>query len=108
DATVNLFLRGVTEAQTEGEVVVNAHVRIQSVALEHHCDVPILRSNVVHQPVANVDIAIRNFFESSNQSQTGGLAATRWTDENEKLFVFDLDRDVVNRADFAESLTHVL
>ena len=34
--------------QTECHVVKYRHMRVQSIVLEHHCDVSVLRGNVVH------------------------------------------------------------
>ena len=42
------------QLQTECHVVINGHVRVQSVVLEHHCDISVLRSNVVHELIADV------------------------------------------------------
>ncbi len=41
DALADLFLRGAGDLQGEAHVVGDGHVRIQSVVLEHHCDVAV-------------------------------------------------------------------
>ena len=45
---VDLVLWCLSQFQTECHVIVYGHMRIQSVVLEYHCDISVLRLNVVH------------------------------------------------------------
>ncbi len=49
NALVDLVLGHLAQLQAERHVLVNGHVRVQSVVLEHHGDVAVLRGNVVDQ-----------------------------------------------------------
>ena len=44
-------------AQAEGQVVVDAHVLVERVVLEHHGDVAVARRQVVDHPLADADLA---------------------------------------------------
>ena len=85
------------QLQTEGEVVVNAHVRIERVILENHRDVAIFRRDVVNSFVADEDVALRDLLEAGDHAQSGRFSATRGPDEHDKLTVRDLEADIVDR-----------
>ena len=44
-------------AEAEREILMHAHVRIESVGLEHHRDVPVLRRNGVDDVLVNAEAA---------------------------------------------------
>src|SRR5579883_2958241 len=68
-----LRLRHTPKKETEGKVVVNAHVRVKRVALEDHRDVAVFRRHVVDQAITDVNVASADFLETGDQSQAGGL-----------------------------------
>ena len=57
DRGLDLGFRGFLVAQAEGEIVVDAHVLVERVVLEHHGDVAVARRQVVDDPVADADVA---------------------------------------------------
>jgi len=81
---------------------------IERVGLEDHSDVPILGRHVVDQPIADVDIALGDLLQASQQAQRGGLAAARRTDKDQELLVSDFDVEVVDRDDVTKTLGYVL
>jgi hypothetical protein len=56
-ALFDLVLRGFAVAQPVGHVVVDAHMRIERVVLEHHRDVALGRLDVVDDALADADLA---------------------------------------------------
>ena len=44
---VDLVLRDIAQRQTEGDVLVDAHMRIQGVVLEHHGDIAVFRGTLL-------------------------------------------------------------
>ena len=56
-ALVDLGLRRFAVAQAVGHVVVDSHVRIERVVLEHHRDVALGRLDVVDDALADADFA---------------------------------------------------
>ena len=64
---VDLRLRGLAQLEAERHVVVDAHVRVERVVLEHHRDVAILGRHVVDDPVADEDAAVGDLFQAREQ-----------------------------------------
>ena len=58
--------------------------------------------------VADPDHAVRDLFEPRDHPQEGRFAAAGRPDEHEELAVGDLQRDVVDGGDRAESLRHAV
>ncbi len=53
DAFIDLCLRHLLHAQAESDVVVDREVRIESVALEDHCNVAVAGWHVIDHPLTN-------------------------------------------------------
>jgi hypothetical protein len=86
--------------QTERHVLVNAHVRVQRVVLEHHGDVAVARRHVVDDPVADEDLAAGRLFQARDHAQGGRFAAAGRPDEHEKFTVADVEVQAVDGANF--------
>ena len=93
---VDFVLRSFAQLQTERHVLVHGHVGIQSVVLEHHRDVAILRGNVVYQTVADVQLTFADLLQTSDHTQGGGFTAAGRTDQDDKLFIFDFQVEIGN------------
>ena len=89
-------LRYFSQLQTECHVIEYGHVRIQRVVLENHCDVTILRSDVVYQTVTDVQFALGDFFQTSDHSQCGGLSAAGRTYQNDKFLILNFQIYIFN------------
>ena len=100
-AAFDFILGSLAQLQAESHVVVNRHVGIKSVVLEHHGDVAILGSDVVHQFVADVQFAVGNFFQAGDHAQRSGFTAAGRSNQNDKLLVFDVQREVADRGHVA-------
>ncbi len=96
-AAVDLVLRGLAQFQTECDVLVDGHVGVQSVALEHHGDITILRGNVVDEATADVHLALGDLLQTSDHTQGGGLSAARGADEDDEFLILDLQVEVGDR-----------
>ena len=99
DLLIDLGLGGVAELQREGHVVIDGHVGIQGVVLEHHGDVPILGGHVVDQPVADVQLAAGDLLQTGNHPQCGGLAAAGGADQDDKFPVRDVQAELLDGDD---------
>src|SRR5207249_2981544 len=80
--------------QPEGHVVVDRHVRIEGVVLEHHGDVPVPGRQAIHHPTADLDDAFRDLLESGDHPQCGGLATAGRTNQHYELAVSDVQVEV--------------
>ena len=98
-----IYFLGIYFAQfkTERHIVVNGHVRIQSVVLEHHRYIAVLRIGVVYQLIVDVKLARGDFFQTGNHTQGGGLTATGRSDEYDKFFIVDFEVEVAYSLDVA-------
>src|SRR5207244_9725601 len=82
--------------QRERHVVVDRHVRVKRVGLEHHRDVAVLGGNVVHHALADHDAAFADGLDAGEHAKRGRLTAARRTDEHHELLVLDLDVEVID------------
>ena len=83
-------------ASVRGQVVVDRHVRVEGVALEHHRDVAVLGDDVVHDPVADPQLPLADGLQAGHTAQGGGLPATGRTNQDQELAVIDLQVEVVD------------
>ena len=72
-----------------GEVLVDAHVGVERVVLEHHRDVALPRSQPGDRPAGDLDLPRRRLVEAGEESQRGALAAPRRADQDQELPVRD-------------------
>jgi len=98
---VDLLRVYMAQLQAEGHVVINRHMGIQRVVLEYHGDVAILGRDVVYQFVADVQLALGDFFQAGNHAQGGGLTAAGGADQNDKFLVFDIQAEIAYRGNAA-------
>ena len=96
DALVDLSLGDLAQLQAEREVVEDAHVRVERVALEDHRDVAVLGREVVDHAVADLELALGDVLEAGDHAQRGRLAAARRADEDQELLVLDLEVEIVD------------
>ncbi len=61
--------------QPEAKVLAHRHVRIESIVLEHHRDVPLARRRVVHDFAVNENLAAGDRFQACDHSENRALAA---------------------------------
>ena len=97
DALADLVLRGAGDLQSEAHVVGDGHVRVQSVVLEHHGDVAILRLHGGDILATDEDAALVDLFQASEHAQGGGLTAARGADQHEELAVLDIQIQIIHR-----------
>ena len=97
DAALDLDLRRLAQLEPEAEVLLDRHVRVERVVLEHHRDVAILRRQIGHDSVADRDLTVGDLLEPGHHAQDRRLATPGRADEDHELAVADLERDVVDR-----------
>ena len=95
---VDLVLRLLPQPEAERDVVVDAQVRIEGVALEDHGDVAVARGHVVDDPLADADDALADRLETGDHPKRSRLAAPGGPDEHHELAVVDLEIEAVDRA----------
>src|SRR5205814_3720206 len=91
-----LRLRDALRLQREGDVFVDAEVRIERVALEDHGDATLARGKVVDDAAADEDVAGGRLLEAGDHAQEGGFSGARGAEEDEELALPALQVDVVD------------
>ena len=70
---------------------------VQSVVLEHHCDVPVLGGNVVHDAPVYDDLALGDLLKAGDHTQGGGLAAAGGADQDDEFLIRDVYVELLHR-----------
>ena len=93
--------------ETEGQVLVNVHVRVECVGLEHHCNAAAGGGYFVHALAVDQQIAAADRLEPRDHAQQRGLAAAGRADEHGELAWLDAQIDAVDDFDIAVALDHL-
>ena len=94
DLVVDLALRPLGDAQAEGDVLPDAHVREQGVALEDGVDLALFGGEVRDVLAVEEDAPRIRALEPGGDAQHRRLAAAARTEEGEDLAFPDLERNV--------------
>ena len=70
---------------------------IQGIVLEHHGDVAVLGLHIIHQLVADPQLAGGDVLQTRDHPQGGGLAAAGGTHQHDELLVGDLQIELLDR-----------
>ena len=90
--------------ETEGHVLLHAHVREQRVGLEHHVDRTLVRRDCAHVHAVDIDAARTRALEARQHPQQRGLARSRAAEQAEDLAAPDVERHLVHGREVAELL----
>src|SRR5258708_24428503 len=93
---IDLRLVGAGEFQAERHVVVQRHVRIQRVRLEHHRDAAFGGRYVVHARAVDGQIAAADVLEAGDHPHQRRFTATARTHEHDEFAVQDVEVDVAH------------
>ncbi len=85
----DLGLVELPHLEAEGHVVVDAHMRVERVILEHHRDVAIHRRQLVDDLLVDRDVARGDAFEPRHHAQGRRLAAARRADQHDEFLIVD-------------------
>jgi len=107
DPVADLALVQVGELERERHVVVDRHVRVQRVALEHHRDAALGRRQVVGALAIDHDVTGGDGLQPGDQAQQGRLAAARRADEHDELAFGDGQADATDDVDRVERFADV-
>ena len=108
DTLLYLLFGNVAEFETKSHVVEDRHVGIEGVVLENHGDVAVFWVNAIDNPFTDVQFPLGDFLQPGYHTQTGTLATTGGTNQDQELLVLDIQVDVVHYFDFAEAFVHVV
>ena len=72
---------------------------IQSIVLEDHGDIAVLRGHVVHELAVDIQLALGDLFKTCDHAQRGGLAAAGRADEDDEFLVRDVQVEFLHGDD---------
>ena len=102
DAGVDLGLGHAAVAQAIGHVVVDAHMRVERVVLEHHGDVAVGRLDLVDDAAADIDLAAGDGLQPRDHAQQRGFSAAGRADQHAECAVADLEIDALDGFEAAD------
>jgi hypothetical protein len=107
-ARVDIGLGLLAVFQPVGDVADDGEVGKQRIGLEHDAEIALRRRQVGNVAAPLRDLPVGLQFQPGDGAQQGRLATARRAQEADELALFDLDGDIVQRAEVAEILDYVL
>ncbi len=83
--------------EPEGNIVINAHMRKQGIALEHRIDRPFIRRKIHDRFSVQQDIAMRRHIKSRDHAQRCRLAASGRPQKSDEFSALYLQIEIINR-----------
>jgi hypothetical protein len=91
----------VPDLQGKGQIVADAHVGIEGVALEDHGDIAVAWRQSADLLIVDIDLALGHVVETGEHVQRGALAAPRRPNQRHELPIRNLQVQIPDRLDFA-------
>ena len=98
-AALDFVFRELSKLEAESHVVIDRHMRIQSIVLENHRDVAVLGLDIIDQAIADIAFAVADFLETGDHAQGGRLAAAGRTNQDDEFFIRDFDVEIADGDD---------
>ena len=93
---VDLILRNLAQLKTECHIIINGHVRIQSVVLENHRDISVLGLYIIHYLAVDHESTGGDVFQTRDHTKGCGLSASGRTYEDDEFLVGDFHVEVLD------------
>lgn len=93
---IDVRLGGAGDLQSEGDVVLDVHVREQRIGLEDHADVALVRLQCALVRAVDDDLAVGGRLEAGDHAKDCRLAAARRAEEGDELTLLDNHVKVVH------------
>ena len=71
-------------------------MRIKSVVLENHCDIPVLWLYIIDYAVTDTQLTGADILKTCDHTKCDGLTASGRTNEDDELLVRDLKVEILN------------
>ena len=96
DHLVDLILRNLAELESECHVVIDSHVRIQSIVLEDHGDIAVLGLDIIHDLAVDLEGTGGDVLQTCDHTKGSGLSASGGADEDDELLVCNLQVEILH------------
>src|SRR5690606_24001609 len=104
DRVVDLARRRAAQLQRKADVLRDAHVRIERVALKNHRDVAVARREMVDRLAVEADSPRGRALEARDQRKGRRLAASAGPHEREELALLDREAEILEHGHLTETL----
>ena len=91
-----LFLRSPGKRQRERHVLLDGHMRIKRIILEHHGDVAALRREIIDHLFADGNLPAGDFLQAGDHPKQCRLATPRRSHKHDELTIAEIGVDTVN------------
>ena len=96
DALIDLAPAETHVLESEGHVLVDAHVRVKRIGLEHHGKPAVGGRNVRDTLPVDPDLAAADLLQAGDDAQKRGFPAAGGTDEHHELAICNREIDTMN------------
>ena len=102
-----LRLRNLPDLQRKPDVIIDIHVGIKTVALEHHRHIAVLGLQIIDPALTDINVALGAFLKTCDHPHGCGLPTPRRPQENQKFLIGNIKIEIVHTDKIAPSLRHV-
>ena len=92
---INLLLWYLSKLQTECHVIINWHMWIQSVVLEYHRNISVLRLYIVNHLVTDPKLTGTDILKTCDHTKCCWLTTSWRSNEDDELFIFNIQVEVL-------------
>ncbi|MEY9720367.1 hypothetical protein ABIA22_002857 [Sinorhizobium fredii] len=107
NAAVDLLLRFLGDPHAERHVVVDGHMRVERIGLEHHGDAALRWRHLVDPLAVDEHVAAGDLLQPGDHPEQRRLPAAGRPDEDDELALLDVEIDAVNDIDRPVGLADV-
>ena len=101
-------LSGTYGVSSQSHVVVHIHVWVQCIVLENHGDISVSFGGTSFTTRSPMEICRCNLLKTCYHSKCGGFSAPRWSYQYDKLFVLNVQTNVVYSRHITKAFGNVL
>ena len=91
----DLTLRNFFQFQTIANILRNIHMRKEGIILKYRIHIPLVRLQTCHLPAIQPDTSCIGLFQTGNDPKCSGFAASRRSQQSNKLPFTDLKTDII-------------
>ena len=97
----------LADLQRKADILVDIHVRVQAVGLEHHRNVAVLRLQIIDHLAVDLDLAGGNVLKAGDHPHRRCLATSRRAKKHQEFLVGDVEVKGVDSDEVTPSLGQV-
>ena len=104
---LDFILGHTTNLQAIGHVVVNRHMRIKRIVLEHHRAVTILRFKLIDNAIPDHKFTTGDLFKTCHHTQERGFTTTRGPHDHDEFAIFNVEGNAMDNSNVTITLADI-